>query len=171
MAKLVVLSEGFKERACDLKAERTSIGRAEDNIFVIPEASVSGHHCEVLIRGTEVVVKDLNSTNGTFIDDNAVTESVLKPNQTLRLGLIELRLEGAPAIPVKRPEHTQVVPQGVKLNDFEQGTHPINMGANSPFRKKSNKVNVVFLWVGVGLALLVIVLLVIAHLKAGGPQL
>jgi len=171
MAKLVVFSEGIKGQACDLKAERTTIGRAEDNIFVISEPSVSGHHCEILLRGAEVVVKDLDSTNGTFIDDNPVTESVLRPSQTLRLGLVELRLEaGAPAR-AKRPEQTQVVPQGVRLKDFEQGTHAINLGGNSPFRKRSNKANVIFLWVGVSLVLLVIVLLIIAHLRARSPQL
>ena len=67
-------------------------------LFQIAEPSVSSHHCEVLLRGNEVVIKDLNSTNGTFINDEKITESVLKPGQTLRLGQIELRLEtGAPA--------------------------------------------------------------------------
>jgi pSer/pThr/pTyr-binding forkhead associated (FHA) protein len=55
-------------------------------LFQIAETSVSSHHCEVLLRGSDVVIKDLNSTNGTFINDEPVTESVLKPGQTLRLG-------------------------------------------------------------------------------------
>ncbi len=79
MAKLVILSQGMNGRVHELKVDKTTIGRVEDNTFQIAEPSVSSHHCEVLLRGNEVVIKDLNSTNGTFIDDEKITESVLKP--------------------------------------------------------------------------------------------
>ena len=39
MAKLVVLTEGYVGRNFELKSERTTIGRLEDNAFQIPEAS------------------------------------------------------------------------------------------------------------------------------------
>src|SRR5262245_48768178 len=99
MAKLVVLSAGLTGRSHELKADKTTIGRVEDNVFQIAEPSVSSHHCEVELRGSDVMVKDLNSTNGTFINGEKVTESVLKPGQTLRLGQVEIRLEteGMPA--------------------------------------------------------------------------
>ena len=99
MAKLVILTQGMTGRTHELKVDKTTIGRVEDNLFQIAEPSVSSHHCEVLLRGSEVVVKDLNSTNGTFIDDEKITESVLKPGHTLRLGQIELRLEDGAAAP------------------------------------------------------------------------
>jgi hypothetical protein len=98
MAKLVILTQGLNGRAHELNVDRTTIGRVEDNMFQIAEPSVSSHHCEVLLRGSDVVIKDLNSTNGTFINGEQITESVLKPGQTLRLGQIELKLEtGTPA--------------------------------------------------------------------------
>src|ERR1022692_3230428 len=93
MAKLVVQSAENKGRSYELKVDKTTVGRVEDNTFQIADASVSSHHCEVLLRGTEVVVKDLNSTNGTFINEEKISESVLKPGQKLRLGQIELSLE------------------------------------------------------------------------------
>src|ERR1044072_2393402 len=93
MAKLVLLSAGMTGQAHELKVDKTTIGRVEDNTFPIVEPSVSSHHCEVLLRGTDIVVRDLNSTNGTFINGEKVTESVLKSGQILRLGQIELRLE------------------------------------------------------------------------------
>lgn len=93
MAKLVVLSAGMTGRTHDLKVDKTTIGRVEDNTFQIAEPSVSSHHAEIVLRGNDVVVVDLNSTNGTFINGDKVTgEAVLKPNQILRLGQIELRL-------------------------------------------------------------------------------
>src|ERR1035441_4462326 len=107
MAKLVVLSVGMTGRTQELKVEKTTIGRVEDNTFQIAEPSVSSHHCEVLLQGNEVLVRDLNSTNGTFINGEKVTEKVIKPGQILRLGQIEMRLEtDAPAVPSKKPNDT-----------------------------------------------------------------
>src|SRR5690349_2635719 len=101
MAKLVVLSAGMTGRTHELKVDKTTIGRVEDNTFQIAEPSVSSHHCEVLLKGADVVIKDLNSTNGTFINGEKISESVLKVGQTLRLGQIELALltEGMPVPP------------------------------------------------------------------------
>ena len=98
MAKLVILSQGMAGRSHELKVDRTTIGRVDDNLFPIAEASVSSHHCEVLLRGNDVVIHDLNSTNGTFINGEKISESVLKPGQTLRLGQVELRLEAEGAV-------------------------------------------------------------------------
>src|SRR3954471_9099068 len=119
MPRLVVLSEGLTGRSHELKAEKTTIGRVEDNIFQIPDPSVSSHHCEVILKGNEVLIHDLDSTNGTFINGQQITEAPLKPSQILRLGQVEVRLEGdqaASAAAQKRTlDHTQVVPQGIKF--------------------------------------------------------
>ena len=93
MPKLVVLSEGLTGRSYELKVDKTTIGRLEDNSFPIAEQSVSSHHCEILLKGNDVIVKDLNSTNGTYINGEKITEKALKPGQILRLGQIEARLE------------------------------------------------------------------------------
>src|ERR1700744_2854890 len=103
MAKLVGLSAGLNGRTHELNVDKTTIGRVEDNTFQIADPSVSSHHCEILLRGSDVVIKDLNSTNGSFINGEKISESVLKPGQTLRLGQIELQLltEGMPMPPTK----------------------------------------------------------------------
>lgn len=168
MAKLVLLTEGFTGRAYELKAEKTTIGRVEDNTFPISEASVSSHHCEVLLRGNDIVVKDLNSTNGSFVNGEQITEAVLKPGQILRLGQVEMRLEsGTPPASGKKPlDQTMVIPQGVKMNDLEHGTRPVQFDTNSPFAKKSNKANLIFIAVGVVLGLLIAVFIAIAIIKS-----
>jgi pSer/pThr/pTyr-binding forkhead associated (FHA) protein len=105
MAKLVILTQGMTGRTHELNVDRTTIGRVEDNTFQIADPSVSSHHCEVLLRGGDVLIRDLNSTNGTFINDAQITESVLKPGQKLRLGQIELKLEAdATAPPAAAPK-------------------------------------------------------------------
>ena len=93
MAKLVILTEGLTGLPHELSVNSTTVGRAEGNLFQITEPSVSGRHCEILLRGNEVVVRDLNSTNGTFIQGERITEAILKPGQVLRLGRVELRLQ------------------------------------------------------------------------------
>jgi pSer/pThr/pTyr-binding forkhead associated (FHA) protein len=94
MSKLVLLSEGFAGRTYELNVEKTTVGRVEDNAFQIAEPSVSSHHAEIILRGNDVVIKDLNSTNGTYINGEKISEAVLKPGQTLKFGQVELRLEG-----------------------------------------------------------------------------
>ena len=168
MAKLVIQTQGMSGRACELKVDKTTIGRVEDNAFQISEQSISSHHCEVLLRGSDVVVKDLNSTNGTFIGDEQITESVLKPGQTLRLGQVELRLEtgtaGTPtasAPPVKKKDSTMVMPRGVSLSDLESGgERPVALDANKAFSKKQNRIGIYF-WVFAGVIILVIIVLLI----------
>ena len=184
MAKLVIQTQGMSGRACELKVDKTTIGRVEDNAFQISEQSISSHHCEVLLRGSDVVVKDLNSTNGTFINDEKITESVLKPGQTLRLGQVELRLEtgtegtptasAPPAAPPprsKKKDSTMVIPRGVSLSDLESGgERPVALDANKAFSKKRNQVGIYFLIFAGVVALIIIVLLIVAFTQVGkGP--
>ncbi len=176
MAKLVILTQSMNGRVHELKADKTTIGRVEDNTFQIAEPSVSSHHCEVLLRGNEVVIKDLNSTNGTFINDEKISESVLKPGQKLRLGQIELQLEnGAPAAagstssaapapaPARKPESVaRPTTRGVSLSELESGGRPVGFDTTAAFSKKRNKVGTYF-WIGaVVVALIIIVLLIYA---------
>ncbi len=182
MAKLVILTQGLPVtgRAHELNVDRTTIGRVEDNTFQIAETSVSSHHCEVLLRGNEVVIKDLNSTNGTFINDQPITESVLKPGQTLRLGTVELKLEtdaAAPAstpanaasaasaqTPPKKMEATLVIPRGVSLSELEGGGRPPGFDTSKEFSKKRNRAGIYF-WIAAGVVVVVIVVLLLFALS------
>ena len=160
MAKLVVLSEGMTGQSYELKVDKTTVGRVEDNTFQVPHPSVSSHHCEVLLRGNDVVVKDLNSTNGTFINNQQITtEGVLKSGQILRLGQVEIRLEsGAPPPGTKRPltESTMVISKGVSLEQLEQGPQNFDT-TKGVFTKKTNQTNKWFILIGVVLLLVIVV--------------
>ena len=170
MPRLVLLTEGFTGRSFELKAERSTVGRLEDNNFQIPAPSVSSHHCEIVLRGNDVVVKDLDSTNGTFINGEQVTEQVLQVGQTVRFGSVEARLEAsAPtgASGKKVLDKTAVLPQGVKLNELETGTQKItSFDKNSPFKKKSNKLKWVF--IGIGAVIVIIIIVVLVMVVTGG---
>src|SRR5262245_22343713 len=168
MARLVLLSEGLTGRTFELKVEKTTVGRVEDNAFQIPESSVSSHHAEILLRGNDVVIKDLGSTNGTFINGEKITEAVLKPGQTLRFGTVELRLdtgEGTTAPATKPPvpskqkqtlDQTRIIPQGVKLDELQGTGGPPQLGNTTGFSTKSNRGGRIFatLVIVIGLCLL-----------------
>jgi len=93
MATLVVITKGVAASAHELGESWATIGRADDNTFQIVESSVSGRHCEVRLRGEELLVRDLLSTNGTFVGGQKISEAEVKAGQTLRLGDVELRFE------------------------------------------------------------------------------
>lgn len=165
-------------RSHEIKVDKTTIGRMDDNTFPIAESSVSSHHCEVYLRDNDVVVKDLDSTNGTFINGNRVTaETVLKPGQILRLGQVELRLEveGAPEAPAKpaapksAPENTTIVQRGVSLTDLEQGGRRPEGAASKAFTKKENKGNKIFLIAAISVGVIIVLLVLFALLAAGKP--
>ncbi len=155
-------------RTHELKAEKTTIGRLEDNTFQIAEPSVSSHHCEVLLRGNQVVVHDLNSTNGTFVSGEKVTEATVKPGQILRLGQVEMRLEtDTAAASSKKLDQTMVMQRGVSLNELvEHGTRAGGFDtASSGFAKKNNKGSRIF-WMaagGFGVALVAVILWLILN--------
>jgi pSer/pThr/pTyr-binding forkhead associated (FHA) protein len=166
MAKLVLLSQGLTGQTHELKVDKTTIGRVDDNSFPILEPSVSSHHCEILLKGSEVVVRDLNSTNGTFINGEKIAESVLKPGQILRLGQIEMRLETeaspAPAASMKATDKTVVMQRGVSPTDLEAGAQKGFDTAGKGFSKKDNKGNKIFFLVAIVVGVVIVGLLIFA---------
>jgi pSer/pThr/pTyr-binding forkhead associated (FHA) protein len=171
MARLVLLSEGFTGRTYELKGEKTTVGRVSDNAFEISESSVSSHHAEIILQGNDVLIRDLGSTNGTFINGEQINEGVLKPGQILRLGTVEMRLESpesaaaaaaATSSPAKKAatlDHTRVIPQGVKLNELE-GTRNVEFSSKSGFEKKSDKGTKIFIIGAVVVGVLLVGLLI-----------
>ena len=145
-----------------------TIGRLEDNLFQISEASISSHHCEIHRRGNDLLVKDLDSTNGTFINGKKVAESTIKPGQILRLGQVEIRLETketaamAASNTQRDLEQTRVMSGGVKINELAEHQ---TVAVGEVFQRQSNKVNTIFIWLGVTLGVVIVGLLIFAFLR------
>jgi hypothetical protein len=79
-----------QEARINLDPGLTRIGRTMDNDCTIEDASISTHHCEIILTDEGASVRDLGSTNGTFLDDRPIREAPLRSGQTLRLGDVEL---------------------------------------------------------------------------------
>ena len=107
MHRLVVNAGTPEAWEIQLKPGANFIGRSPANDFVIPDPSVSSSHCRIDVANDSVVLRDLGSTNGTFVDQLPIQESTVEPGQRIRLGNVELHLEitgTAPALaePVHR---------------------------------------------------------------------
>ena len=94
MARLIVHPGTVQAWEIPLREGVNTIGRGDDNHFTIPDDSVSTSHCELFVFGQTVRLKDLGSTNGTRVESSPVTEAVLRPGQTIHLGMVELLFEG-----------------------------------------------------------------------------
>ena len=70
-----------------------SVGRGGDCRLIVPHNSVSTHHCEVLVHGTEVIVRDSGSKNGTFVNGVRVKGQMpVKSGQTIQFGIVPAEL-------------------------------------------------------------------------------
>jgi hypothetical protein len=66
-----------------------TLGRGPDCQVVINHPNVSSHHARLIWDGRQVVVQDLGSTNGTFVNDYRITEPVLfRSGDVLSLGRV-----------------------------------------------------------------------------------
>ncbi|MCX7925160.1 MAG: FHA domain-containing protein, partial [Fimbriimonadales bacterium] len=70
-----------------------TVGREIDNALVVPDLSVSRHHARVALENGALVVYDLNSTNGVFVNEQRVQKQVLRAGDVVRFGMVRFRVE------------------------------------------------------------------------------
>jgi len=70
-----------------------TIGRAPDNAVIIDNPAVSGHHARVFSESGAMILEDLNSTNGTFVNGQHTTRRVLRSGDVLQVGKHHLVFE------------------------------------------------------------------------------
>jgi len=71
------------------------IGRKPGNDIVLADEKTSGVHCEIAPEGDRLVLKDLGSTNGTFLDGKRITEIVLTPGDVVTIGRLRVKFRDA----------------------------------------------------------------------------
>ncbi|WP_431109678.1 FHA domain-containing protein [Variovorax paradoxus] len=86
MPKMIISVDGVVIEQVALAKDRTTLGRRAYNDIVIDNLAVSGEHAVLHMRGGEVEIEDLNSTNGTYVNAVVVQKQVLKDNDVIELG-------------------------------------------------------------------------------------
>jgi transcriptional regulator with AAA-type ATPase domain len=81
------------QRTFLLARGRNEVGSLVLNQVVLPERGVSRHHAAILIEGSGLVVEDLGSKNGTFVNDERVTRSALRAGDRVAFGQVVLEVE------------------------------------------------------------------------------
>jgi transcriptional regulator with GAF, ATPase, and Fis domain len=74
-------------------SEIARIGTADGNDLVLADRTVSRFHCELLVRGNTILIRDCGSTNGTLIDGVRVREAEIPPGTLVRIGGSAFRVE------------------------------------------------------------------------------
>jgi hypothetical protein len=98
----------------ELKVGTTRIGRTAQNNLQIDELALSSQHAEIRYDGQSIVVRDLDSMAGTYVDGQPVTEAVVKVGQVVSLGSFLIKLEDSSGEPAA---HSQQDLQTVRLQD------------------------------------------------------
>ena len=89
MTKLLV--EGGMEY--ELAAGRYRIGRGPECHIQVDHSSISKAHCEISVDPLAVIITDLGSTNGTFIDGQPISKAELMNGQVLHLGSVGITMQ------------------------------------------------------------------------------
>ena len=134
MPRLVAQSPEFTGKSFDLSGKEITMGRVEDNKIQIEHVSVSGHHAVLNLDALDYVIKDLDSTNGTRINGERITEQKLRRNDILRLGNIELLYDSEhspPGQPMPSPS------ERVNLAECASHGRPADFVNASPIVKKA----------------------------------
>jgi len=83
----------------DVGAEATSdsseltIGTAEGNQLMLTDPTVSRHHCAIRVTSKGYQLRDLGSTNGTWLAGHQIEAAFLRPGSTFRVGSINVRFD------------------------------------------------------------------------------
>jgi CheY-like chemotaxis protein/pSer/pThr/pTyr-binding forkhead associated (FHA) protein len=80
------LFTGSEERVFLLEAPRFTIGRGGENSLCLNDQSISRCHAEVIRLGYDFLIRDLGSTNGTFVNGERVSEQLLDDEDSIRFG-------------------------------------------------------------------------------------
>jgi pSer/pThr/pTyr-binding forkhead associated (FHA) protein len=70
-----------------------TIGRETDNMLIIPDPSVSRHHARIAFENGALVVYDLNSTNGVYVNEQRISKQSLRAGDIVRFGTARFRIE------------------------------------------------------------------------------
>jgi two-component system alkaline phosphatase synthesis response regulator PhoP len=113
----LVIEEGLLREKLIPIANRLTVGREEDNDIQLSDPSVSKHHAVVRLVKGRPVIEDLESRNGTFINNERIRKSLLRPGDKITLGNSTIRFIEETASAAK---HDSLETQDLTADDIRE---------------------------------------------------
>jgi hypothetical protein len=119
MSRLVLKFDGATLKEIPLRNRPVTIGRAPDNDIPIDNLAISNYHARIYVEAGSLVLEDLNSLNGSFLNDIRVERALLKDGDSILIGkhniLVDeahdavLPVDAGRKIPAPRVDETMVL--------------------------------------------------------------
>jgi two-component system NtrC family sensor kinase len=119
MAHVRIISGGNKGAVLKLKQDKTTIGRSPENDIVLSDPSVSRMHAQIIFRNNNYYIQDLNSTQGTYVNDVRNNyEMLLSEDDAIRLGATTLLFNHEPPsiVPPSKEDDSLRTPLGAPMH-------------------------------------------------------
>jgi pSer/pThr/pTyr-binding forkhead associated (FHA) protein len=100
MAKLSLMFENKLVKEVPVGSRPVGIGRAPDNDLAVDNLAVSNHHARVYFEAGRLVVEDLDSLNGTFVNDLRIERATLHDGDSIWIGKHHIKVDATGDAPV-----------------------------------------------------------------------
>lgn len=140
MARLQILLPDAPAIDRELTDEPITMGRVADNLLQIEEGSISSHHAEIIPQENGGhLLRDLDSTNGTYVNGEQIQEALLNDGDSIRLGKVEARYFAQDAAPATPGGDSLQLPVDTPFDAgkifADVSVRPIDFHNSSPFAK------------------------------------
>ncbi|MDB4967315.1 MAG: sigma54 specific transcriptional regulator, Fis family [Myxococcales bacterium] len=120
--KLVVLKGSQRGKEFVISGDVIRIGKVEGNDLVLPEETVSRVHCEILRDAKGHLLRDLQSTNGTFLDGAEIREAYIRAGSVITIGAVQLKFqpfeERIEILPSDKEQLGEMVGSSLKMREI-----------------------------------------------------
>ena len=114
--------KGDKVETKTFERDVVTVGSADDNDLVLRDETVSRYHCRIYQESNQYLIKDLDSTNGTFVNRVRVREAWLKAGCSVTLGTSELRFgafdEKFRIVPSEKSRFQDLIGRNAKMREI-----------------------------------------------------
>ena len=100
MAKLSLMFEDKIVKEVPVGSRPIGIGRSPDNDLPVDNLAVSNYHARVYFEGGRLVVEDLDSLNGTFVNDLRIERATLHDGDSIHIGKHRIKVDATGDVPV-----------------------------------------------------------------------
>jgi EAL domain-containing protein (putative c-di-GMP-specific phosphodiesterase class I) len=121
-----LLDQGSRAWTVPIQRIPFRVGRRPGLDLTLPVASVSSEHAEIYRIGDDLYIRDLQSTNGTFVNRRRISEEAVRHGDVIHFADFEFRLEQVETTQVRRQQTTAVLGDLPLPEHFVRGTQELD---------------------------------------------